>query len=772
MVINGQIFSPETIHKIQATVEEQPHISRRQLSRNVCRWLDWRSPNGRLKEMSSRVALLTLHRQGHITLPPAAPKPINKRVPSGQPYIENELKKVQCSLKELGPVEVIPIQPKDREHSAIWNYLLDTYHYLGSGPLVGAQIRYLIHSQTYGWLGGLAFSAAAWRLKARDEWIGWDDRARRKNLQRVIGNSRFLILPRVRVAHLASHVLSLCIKRLPGDWQERYNIKPLLLETFVEKERFKGSCYRAANWEHIGTTQGRGRQDKAHKVALSVKDIYLYPLSKQARNILNEGRPKATGIAKTPQDWAEEEFGACRLGDQRKVKRLITIGRDFYARPQANIPQACNSRAKTKAAYRFFKDPKNTMDKILHSHYQATLERIQQHPVVLAVQDTTTLNYSTHPATQDLGLIGSKQDGIIGLIVHDTLAINPQGTPLGLIDVQSWARDPEDFGKKYRRAQLAIEQKESNKWLKSYQAAAQMQAQSPDTQVVSVGDREADIYELFHLAINHPQGPKLLVRSGHNRLLSDGQGHLWDYVSQQPLRGIKEIQVPRKQKMKKREASLEIRYARVVLKPPQGKESLGELSVQAILALEKDAPEGVKPLQWLLLTTCEVNSYHQALEKLGWYYQRWGIEIYHRTLKSGCRIENRQLGSASRIEACLAIDMVVAWRIYHLNRLGRERSDAPCTIFFEDHQWKALVAYKTQNPIPPEKPPTLREATRMVASLGGFLGRKIDGEPGTVTLWLGLERLDDMTEMWEIAMSHFAPELVKPPPPVSSPGYG
>jgi hypothetical protein len=187
-----------------------------------------------------------------------------------------------------------------------------------------------------------------------------------------------------------------------------------------------------------------------------------------------------------------------------------------------------------------------------------------------------------------------------------------------------------------------------------------------------------------------------------------------------------------------------MRFAQVHLKPPPGKEHLGKLSIGAILAEERDVPDGVTPLRWMLLTTLAVNSFEEAIEKLKWYCHRWGIETYHKTLKSGCRIEQRQLGNANRIEACLAIDMVVAWRIYHLTKLGREAPDAPCTIFFEDAERKALVAYKTQNPIPPEKSPSLREATRMVASLGGFLGRTGDGEPGTITLCLGLQRFDDI----------------------------
>jgi len=157
----------------------------------------------------------------------------------------------------------------------------------------------------------------------------------------------------------------------------------------------------------------------------------------------------------------------------------------------------------------------------------------------------------------------------------------------------------------------------------------------------------------------------------------------------------------------------------------------------------------------MLLTTLEVKDFEQACEKLIWYTKRWGIEIYHRTLKSGCKIENRQLGNVERLETCLAIDMVVAWRIYHLTKLGRETPDLPCTVFFEDSEWQALVCFVHKIPIPPEKPPSLKEAVRMVASLGGFLGRKSDGEPGTQTTWLGLQRLDDITAMWVVMYEKF-----------------
>jgi len=386
---------------------------------------------------------------------------------------------------------------------------------------------------------------------------------------------------------------------------------------------------------------------------------------------------------------------------------------------------------------------------------------------VLAVQDTTSLNYSTHPATHDLGPIGSSPDGIVGLIVHDTMAFSLEGTPLGLVDVQCWARNGDEFGKKHQRRERPIEQKESYKWLQSYQKTAQIQQQCPNTTLVSVGDREADIYELFHLALENPSGPKLLVRAEQDRLLADGQGHFWSMVEQQARAGIQQLQVPRRGNRRAREAQLEIRFLEVLLKPPKGKASYGPLTLWAVLAQEIDAPPSVEPLRWMLLTTLPVDSFDGALEKLNWYAKRWGIEIFHRTLKSGCKIEERQLGSAIRIEACLAIDLVVAWRVYYLTKLGREVPHVPCTVFFEEAEWISLTAFITRNPVAPAQPPSLREAIRMVASLGGFLGRKADGEPGTKSLWLGLQRLDDITATAKI----YNPYL-RPPPVSGASSYG
>lgn len=757
MLVCGQEFSAEIINRIDAEVRLKPGLSRRALSLQVCDWLNWKSPNGKPKEMSCRVALLKLNREGLVKQPPPKGWRGNRGAGRKRATANWQIDPLISTLDGLGKIELVRIDSGHNILSKIWNELMQAYHYLGGGPLCGSQIRYLIKSELYGWLGGLAFSAAAWRLGARDRWIGWSDEARRENLNRVVCNSRFLIPTQVRVPNLASHVLGLAARHLSRDWSERYGLAPLLLETFVERERFTGISYQAANWQKVGETAGRGRQDQTHQRLLAIKDILVYPLVKDVRQSLcsrisvSQVKLKASQKAAVV-DWAQEELLHANLGDRRLNKRLVSLLRDFYAHPQASIPEACQSRAKTKAAYRFLEHPEMNMEKVLYSHYESTVERINAEKVVLSVQDTTTLNYSSHPATEGLGPIGYTKEKGLGLIVHDTLAFTPEGVPLGLVNVQCWARDEADFGKKHRRYELPIEQKESQKWLVSFRKTAEAQKRCPGTTLVSVGDREADVYELFELALegSDSRGAQLLVRASQDRLLADGQGHLFEKLAGQESSGIQNVKIPRRGNQVSRVAQLEVRFAKVKLKPPQRKPQLEELTVWAVLASEIGTPEGIAPIKWMLLTTMEVTSFDQAVEKLAWYTIRWGIEVYHRTLKSGCKIEERQLGAADRIETCLGIDLIVAWRIVHLTKLGRDTPNVPCTVFFEEAEWKALTVFITKNPVTPEKIPTLREATRAVASLGGFLGRKGDGEPGTKSLWIGLQRLDDLTAMWII----------------------
>jgi len=752
VVVCGQVFTSPVIERIKAAVREQPQWTRAELARQVCDWLDWRAANGKSKEVNCRVALVGLERRGLIGLP--APR---RRVSfGGQSFSKTRLNvptRLEGTVKELGKLKLILVTSKDRELDGQWKKLVATHHYLGYRPLCGAQVRYLIACE-HGYVGALGFGAAALYLKARERWIGWSHPARQCHLQKVVANSRFVIAGGVRVKNLASKVLGMAQKRLPQDWAKAYGYKPLLLETYVEAQRFEATCYRAANWIQVGKTRGRGRQDRAHREKKPIKDIYLYPLVADCQQRLCEepgpARLSPTPCGKPPnppRDWAEQEFGKVRLRDRRHRARLCTVARDFYAQPGANIPQACHSRAKTKAAYRLFEHKAVKIDAILASHYHCTMERMAREkiPVVLAVQDTTSFNYDTHADMEGLGPINNPVDGAQGILLHDTMAYTTEGTAMGLVDVQVWARDPQQFGKRATRAKRPIEQKESYKWLKSFQGAARLQRQlGAATTVVSVGDREADVYELFWLAQSDPLHPKLLIRAEQDRCLQDRDANLWRYMQSQAVAGKRRLDLSRRKGRAPRHCVLEVRFARVELRTPKRHCPRQALSLWAVYVKEIDPPSAKQAIEWMLLTTLEVNNYEQAVEKIDWYNKRWGIEEYHKTLKSVCRIEDRQLGDRTVWQNCLAIDLVVAWRIEHVKKLARTQPQAPCSVAFDDHEWQAVLALQRPNQPLPATAPSVREVTRLTAELGGFLGRKSDGEPGSITLARGLQRLHDI----------------------------
>jgi hypothetical protein len=752
MRLFGLELTSKAIHLIRETLAAMPSISRRSLAQQVCERMGWKAVNGRLKEAACRKALGVLGREGHIDLP--EPVRICRSEASFRDGrgVSFETATIDCTLEELGPVEIERITSRYSKSSRIWNGLMDEHHYLGSGPLCGAQIRYLIHSRVFGYLGAVSFSSPAWALARRDAFIGWTEAARRSNLQKVVCNSRFLIVPSVRVPNLASWILSQCAKRIGDDWLSRYGVEPVLLETFVDRKRFSAASYRAANWISVGETSGRrgARREKDG----GPKEIFVYPLRADWKEILCAVPWVGLGQRMRPEDpvdWVEEELGTVELYDSRLKRRLFSMTRDFYSKPLAPITEACSgSQAKTKAAYRFFANERVSMDQVFGAHVESTVERVKGYPVVLAVQDTSSLNYTSHRATEGLGPISTKQDSSVGLLLHDTMAFTPEGIPLGLLDVQCWARDPQERGKRHQRAQLPIEQKESMKWLNSYRAVSEVQKLCPETQLVSVGDRESDLYDLFLEAHRNPQGPKVLVRCERSRKRKTQEGNLWEQMAREPVAGHQVVSIPRKGCQVAREAKLEVRHAQVTLKPPKDK-GHPPITVWMAYAKEVDWPASVSsPLEWMLLTTVETSSLEQACERLAWYAKRWGIEVYHRTLKSGCRIEDRKLETAESLQSCLALDMVVAWRIYHLTILGREVPQLPCSVFFEEAEWKALYILVNHTTELPEKEPTLREAIRMVASLGGFLGRKGDGEPGTTTLWRGLQSLASATAIYRV----------------------
>lgn len=287
----GQVVSKVQLNEIVEIVSTFPKLSRSELANTICELFSWKRPTGKLKTVECRQFLERLDEKAIIRLP-ACRKQYANDAKINIPRTEqaNTQTAISVKLNELSPILLTRVQAK--EHRQLWYEYVDRYHYLGYRLPFGAQLRYFIKSGTNQGvlLGCLQFSSPAWKMAPRDRWIQWDDEQRKRNLQKIINNSRFLIFPWVKVKNLASSVLAMAVKTIPDDWQSCYGYRPVLMETLVDQKRFKGICYKAANWIHLGATTGRGRMDRENKRhGMDVKEIYVYPLCKRFRQELLAG---------------------------------------------------------------------------------------------------------------------------------------------------------------------------------------------------------------------------------------------------------------------------------------------------------------------------------------------------------------------------------------------------------------------------------------------------------------------------------------------------
>jgi hypothetical protein len=452
------------------------------------------------------------------------------------------------------------------------------------------------------------------------------------------------------------------------------------------------------------------------------------------------------------EHWAQQEFGGADLGDARRTARLVQLARQLAERPEASLPQALEDGASLKAAYRFFDNADIAHEKILAAHVASSSARMRGQEVILAVQDTSYIDYSGHPHSEGLGPLQGQ--GGYGMLLHSTLAFTPQRLPLGVVALRQWARNAATPRQRLTRRSRAIEAKESHKWLESVQAVAALKQRVPETRWVSVADREGDIFEFFNEA--QALGVDVLVRAAWNRNVEEAEAQMFATLGAAPLLGQKRLALPASGTRKARTAKLEVRACALTLKAPRNglAHGLAPLELWGVWAYEIEAPEDVQALDWKLITSVPVISRQHALERLDWYAARWGIEQWHKILKSGCRIEMRQLESIERLQRLITVYAVIAWRIFYATWLSRLLPDIACTAFLQDEEWQALYCRIHRTPSPPAKPPPLREAVRWIARLGGFLGRKGDGEPGTQTLWQGFQELIAMTEMYTIMKPH------------------
>lgn len=438
--------------------------------------------------------------------------------------------------------------------------------------------------------------------------------------------------------------------------------------------------------------------------------------------------------------WTAQEMLTANLGDERLNRRAAQLLSRLSYRPEGSIPSAFRSWGETLAAYRFFDNEKVTAEKVLEPHRDATLERVKQFPRVLCVQDTTELDFTGKPQIQGLGPLTYKS--ALGLYIHPTLAITPERLCLGVVDQWSWVRDSEDHGGKDRQHRLkrSLEEKESLRWVEGYRRVCDWQSTLSQTRLVYVADRDSDLFELFEEGQSGEAD--WLIRGSQDRALVDG-GLLWSTIRDAEVLGVLEFDVPATAQRSQRHVVQTLRALRLKLRPPyRPDKKLRAVEVTAILAWEENPPDGVEPIEWLLLTNLAVVSAEEAQEKVQWYVCRWQIEIYFRILKSGCRVEELHLQERDRLEVALALYMIIAWRVLYLIMLGRTLPELSCEAVLAPEEWKAVYLV-TQKKKPPSHPPVLQDVLVMIAKLGGFLARKADGLPGPKALWIGLQRTRD-----------------------------
>ena len=419
------------------------------------------------------------------------------------------------------------------------------------------------------------------------------------------------------------------------------------------------------------------------------------------------------------------------------------------AHPEASIPEACGTPKATKGAYRLLCNPAVTPQRIWQPHFEQTARRAAEFDTVLAIQDTTEIDLTSHEATKGVGYLASPH--CRGLLAHSVLCVTPEGSPLGLLNQLVWARPFESIGKRRDCNQKPVAEKESQRWLDGLAAVERNLPNHP--RVVLIGDRESDLYDLF--ARQRRPGVELLVRIYHRRRRVDHPARYLDQaLAETPVGGYVNMEVPRADDRPTRTARMAVRWCNLLIYPPanyRGVSPATPVRLSFVQATEANCPAGQTPLEWLLGTTLCVESLEQAMQGLEWYSRRWMIERFHYVLKSGCGVERRALATVERMERLLTVYSLIAWELLRLTHEARRTPEASCEPVLKRVQWQVLhLATQTRTPLP-TRAPTLSQAIRALAQLGGFLGRRHDGQPGVKTLWRGWRRLTDLVTGYNLA---------------------
>lgn len=457
--------------------------------------------------------------------------------------------------------------------------------------------------------------------------------------------------------------------------------------------------------------------------------------------------------------WIEEEFSSAIFPEPRLLKRFHIIAAELGAKPEAPINQASLTSASTKGAYRFFNNDSVDDERIVAPHIEATVLRCMEYDEVVIAQDTTYIDYSSHEAIKGLGHFQKKGKEFKGIALHTGLAMGGSGPPLGQIYHHQWARETKVKETDHKRSMMPIEELESARWLR---CIAQSRELLDKKKIIQVGDREADIFEVFQFA--HSCNVDLVIRSSHDRRILEGNGKLVSLLNVIKSKEYVSIEIPSNGSRKKRTAKLHIKYSSVTLDScPSGiktKRNAGRTDTQlwVVEAKEKDPPAGIKRLEWRLLTTLKVKTLDDAIKILQYYRMRWNIELYFKTLKSGCKIEDCRLETVKGLKRYNSLISVFGWRLFWMAFIDGHYPNANCEAFFQKSEWQAawMMAHKSQikngliKARPPEKAPSLKEVIRWIANLGGTVGESSKVKPGIITMWRGWMSLVPAIEMYEM----------------------
>ena len=453
------------------------------------------------------------------------------------------------------------------------------------------------------------------------------------------------------------------------------------------------------------------------------------------------------------EDRIGTELHGIDLGDERLNRRSRKVLEALAANPQASVNASCSGWSETLAAYRFFDNPAVEPEKILAPHVEATKQRIQAQPVVLLIQDTTEFDFTSHPP-KDAGCLDKSYR--FGFYDHTYLAVTPERLCLGVVGDEQFDRAPESLGKTKERVNWPIEDKESFRWLTGYRVASQLAETCPETQVISVADSEADIYDIFLDAQEQESPAEFIIRAKEDRAIPEKDPDagpavyrkVKTEVQSSEVRLSKTIELSQTPKRTARIAQLEIRAMRVTVKPPHARSSLPQVEYNVVLVEEVNGPQDGTDVCWLLITTLPIETIAQIELIIDYYVARWTIEVYFRTLKTGCQVEEIQLETVRRVQNCLAFYKIIAWRILYLTHLNRECPDLPCDVVFDPEEWEPVWQIVTEEP-PPKRPPALGEFMKLLAELGGYNNRPKEPPPGPQVIWMGLRRMLDFALAWQ-----------------------